>query len=221
MKTRIGRYGLAVCCVAVLAGGFAWGQQKSDDKDKAKGEPTDPMAEMMPHLMESMPTTSGPGPEHEHLKRSIGKWDVKGKFYMMPGMPPDESTGTCEFRSILGGRFVIQEYNTTSPTLGEFSGFGINGFDRLKGKYVSVWADSMGTGIYRSEGTADASGKKFTYMMKFLDPMTRQNKKAKMITEQVSDDKMTMKMWEVKKDGSERLELDITYTRQRKAAAGA
>lgn len=221
MTTRIGRYGLAGCCIAVLAGGFAWGQQKSGDKDKDKGEATDPMADMQAQFMEYMRTTGGPGPEHEHLKRSIGKWDVKCKFYMMPDTPPEESTGTCEFRSILGGRFVIQEYQATSPTMGEFSGFGINGFDRLKGKYVSMWTDSMGTGIYLSEGTADPSGKKFTYMMEAQDPMTRQNKKSKMITEQVSDDKMTMKMWEVNKDGSERLELEITYTRQRKVAGGA
>ncbi|MCH7702102.1 MAG: DUF1579 domain-containing protein, partial [Planctomycetes bacterium] len=187
MTTRIGRYGLALCCVTVLASGFAWGQQKGDDKDKAKGEPIDPMAEKMAHFMEYMPATSGPGPEHEHLKRSIGKWDVKGTFYM-PGMPPDKSTGTCEFRSILGGRFIVQEYRTVSDVMGEFSGFGINGFDRIKGKYVSVWMDSMGTGIYLSEGTADPSGKKFTYMWEGEDPMTRQNKKSKMVTEEVSDD---------------------------------
>ncbi len=220
MKTRLGRCGLAICCVTALAGGFAWGQQKSGDEDKAKGEPTDPMADMEAQFMEYMRTTGGPGPEHEHLKRSIGKWDVKAKFYM-PGAPPEDSTGTCEFRSILGGRFITQEYEAMSPSMGPFSGFGINGFDRLKGKYVSIWIDSMGTGIYLSEGTADPSGKKFTYMMEGQDPMTRQNKKSKMISEQVSDDKMTMKMWEVNKDGSERLEMEITYTRQRKVAAGA
>ena len=220
MKTRIGRYGLAVCCVAVLAGGLVWGQQKSGDKDTDKSEPTEPTANGF-DFMEYLRTTGGPGPEHEHLKRSIGKWDVKAKFYMTPGMPPDESTGTCEFRSILGGRFITQEYEAISPSMGPFSGFGINGFDRLKGKYVSVWMDSMGTGIYLSEGTADPSGKKFTYMWEGEDPRTRQNKKSKMVTEEVSDDKMTMKMWEVNKDGSERLEMEITYTRQRKVAGGA
>lgn len=217
MKTRLGRYGLAVCCVAVLAGGFAWGQQTSGDKDTDKSEPTEPAAEGF-DFMEYLHTTGGPGPEHEHLKRAVGKWDVKAKFYM-PGMPP-EATGTSEFRSILGGRFIVQEYHSVSDA-GEFFGHGINGFDRMKGKYVSVWMDSMGTGIYLSEGTADPSGKKFTYMMEGQDPMTRENKKSKMVTEEVSDDKMTMKMWEVNKDGSERLEMEITYTRQRKAAARA
>ena len=220
MKTRLGVYGVAMCCVAVLASSFAWGQQESDDKSKADAKPTDPMAEGF-DIMEYMRTTGGPGPEHELLKRSIGKWDVKGKFYMVPGAPPEESTGTCEFRSILGGRFIVQEYQAYLPSMGEYSGYGVNGYDRFKGKYVSMWMDSMSTGIYLSEGTADPSGKTFTYMMEGPDPMTRQNKKTKLVTEHISDDKMTMKMWNVDKDGGERLEMEITYTRQRKVAAGA
>lgn len=222
MKTRLGRYGLAVCCVAVLAGGFAWGQQKSGDEDKPKGEPTDPMAEMMAHWDEYMEKVGSPGPEHETLKHMIGTWDVATSYFMMEGMPPDKSTGTCEFRSILDGRIIVQDYQAASEASGfSMTGFGINGFDRFKGKYFSVWTDSMSTGVSVWEGTADASGKKTTYWNDDINPLTHQPKRTKMVTEQVSDDKMTMKMWEVKKGGSERLELDITYTRQRKAAAGA
>ena len=222
MTTRIGRYGLALCCVTVLASGFAWGQQKSDDKDKAKGAPADSMAEKMAHWAEYMQEFGSPGPEHETLKRMVGTWDVATSYFMAEGMPPDKSTGTCEYRSILDGRIIVQDYQAASEASGfSMTGFGLIGFDRFKGKHFAVWTDTMSTGVSVWEGSANASGNKVVYWHEDINPMTREPKKAKMVTEQVSDDEMTMKMFEIRKDGSERLELEITYTRQRKAAAGA
>ena len=151
----------------------------------------------------------------------VGKWDVAGTYYM-PGMPPDKQTGTCEYRSILEGRLILQDYQATSEASGfSMTGFGINGFDRSKKKYFTTWSSTMTTGMTVWEGTSDPSGKTFTYLGEDFDPMSGQMKKSKIVTKHESDDKMTMKMFEVDKDGSERLELEITYTRQRKVAAGA
>ncbi len=39
-----------------------------------------------------------------------------------------------------------------------FHGIGITGYDNLKKKYVGSWIDDMGTGLFISEGDADAEG---------------------------------------------------------------
>lgn len=88
---------------------------------------------------------------------------LKDKFWpwMEPGKPPIESTGAAENKMLLDGRFLYHEYN--GQMMGQpYSGIGIYSYDNMTKKYVTVWMDSMGTGIFRMEGTASPDGKTIT-----------------------------------------------------------
>ena len=47
---------------------------------------------------------AAPGEEHEYLKRLIGTWKAKTKFWMDPDGPPQESEGTmiCNYTNPFG-----------------------------------------------------------------------------------------------------------------------
>ena len=120
-------------------------------------------------VMEVWKKAATPGAPHKLLASRAGSWTAKTRFWMTPGEPPMESTGTCERKMILGGRFLREEIN--SEMMGTpFHGIGVTGYDNHAGKYVMDWIDSMGTGIYRFEGTASADGKTITLEGRFDDP---------------------------------------------------
>ncbi len=98
-----------------------------------------------------MPPYAQPGPEHEQLQKMIGTWNVASTYWMEPGEEPIVSEGRARITSMFEGRFIRQEFSD----LGSFEGFSIDGFDRLNGKFVSVWVDNFGTAMYTLEGTEE------------------------------------------------------------------
>ena len=53
-----------------------------------------------------------PGAPHQKLAALAGSWTTKTKAWMEPGKPPVESTGTCEQKMLLDGRYLQQEYRS-------------------------------------------------------------------------------------------------------------
>ena len=115
-------------------------------KDKKSEKQMDPQA-----MMELYKTLATPGEPHKQLANLAGSWTTKTKSWMEPGKPPMESTGSAEMKTLLDGRFLQQEF--TGEMMGQpFSGMGIEAYDNLRKKYVSVWIDTMGTGIFMMVG---------------------------------------------------------------------
>ena len=112
-----------------------------------------------------------PGAAHKQLSGMVGSWTTKSAYWMEPGKPPEESTGTCEQKMLLGGRFLQQEFK--SESMGEtFTGINIVGYNNHTKKYQSVYMDSiMGTPMYYFEGTGSADGKTITQECSFDDPI--------------------------------------------------
>ena len=112
-------------------------------------------------MMEMYQKLATPGEPHKQLASLAGSWTTQTKEWMEPGKPPTESAGTCDFKMLLDGRFLQQEF--TSEMMGQpFSGVGISAYDNLRKRYVTAWIDTMGTGIFMMEGTASADGKTIT-----------------------------------------------------------
>ncbi len=205
--TRI--LGIVVLGCAVVVGGAALAQDKYDKKptaDKGGAEGADAMMKMMQEM-------SAPGKEHEALKPLVGTFSCTTRFWMDPSQPPQESTSTAERRWILGGRYVAEEVKGTVMGM-PFEGFGITGYDKPQKQYHAYWIDSMGTGTWTSTGTADSSGKVFTFTGENFDCMTMTTKKGKMTTEILNNDKHVQKMYDVGPDGKEWMNLEITCTRK-------
>jgi hypothetical protein len=93
---------------------------------------------------------SGP---HEEIAKLEGSWAGEATTWFQPDVIADTSAMTGSFRPILGGRFMLYEYNGSMQSK-PFEGMMILGFDKATKKYQSAWIDTfhMSTAIMFSEG---------------------------------------------------------------------
>lgn len=95
-------------------------------------------------MLEVWKKLAQPGEPHKLFETLVGSWTTQTKEWMEPGKPPTESTGTSEMKMLLGGRFLYQEFNR--QIVGRpFNGIGIDAYDNMTKKHVTVWIDTLGT----------------------------------------------------------------------------
>lgn len=176
-------------------------------KDKKPEKPIDMQA-----MMDTYSKLATPGEPHKQFASLAGSWTTKTKSWMDPNKPPMESTGSCEQKMLLGGRFLQQE--CTGDMMGQsFTGIGLNGYDNHTKKYVSTWMDSLGTAIYYMEGTASADGKTVTQKGQYDDPIEGRMK-LRSVTKIVDNNSEIFEMYGTDRSGKERKMMEITYTRK-------
>ncbi|WP_454063824.1 DUF1579 domain-containing protein [Candidatus Nitrospira salsa] len=163
-------------------------------------------------MMEMYKKLAEPGEPHKLFASLEGSWTTKTKSWMEPGKPPMESKGTAEMKMLLDGRFLQQEF--TGEMMGQpYSGIGINAYDNIQKKYVTVWLDTMGTGIFMMEGTASDDGK--TIMLKGQHPEPGGGQMShRAIWTIVDDNTQTFDMYGTHHGGEEMKVMEITYTRK-------
>ncbi|HJU03987.1 MAG TPA: DUF1579 domain-containing protein [Nitrospiraceae bacterium] len=192
---------ILTCLCLVMAASFAM----------AEGQKRDGPMDMQA-IMETYEKLATPGEPHKQLSSMAGSWNTKTKSWMEPDQPPMESTGSCEQKMLLDGRFLQQE--CTGEMMGSsFKGIGMTGYDNHTKKYVSTWMDSMGTGIYFMEGTGSADGKTITQEGSYDDPMEGPIK-LRSVTKIVDHNTEIFEMYGTDKSGQEMKVMEITYTRK-------
>jgi hypothetical protein len=148
-----------------------------------------------------------PGPEHQALKKMEGTWSAKVK------MGDEESAGTQTSKLELGGLWLVSQFKGEFG--GEkFEGRGMDGYDPGKGKYVSVWVDSMSTKPMLLEGTYDKEKKTLTMIGEAPGP-GGEMAKHKLVTHMPDDDHHKLTMYIIGADGEEIQIMTIDYTRKK------
>lgn len=176
-------------------------------KTKKSEKPMDPEA-----MMEEFKKLSTPGEQHKLLASLTGTYTTNTKEWMEPGKPPTESTGTAEMKMLLDGRYLRQEY--TGDMMGQpYSGMGITAYDNLLQRYVSTWIDTMGTGIFKMEGTASGDGRTITLKGQHAEPGGGQMSH-RAIWKIVDDNTQTFEMYGTHRGGQEMKMMEITYKRK-------
>ena len=220
MKRRFVRIALSVAVVMGLVSGAALAADKTtksgtNSDPKVEAAKTGMSGDKSQHdaMMEMMMKASMPGPMHELMKPMAGNWKTTAKSWMQPGTEPQVSEGTCESTWILGNRYLQSTYKGDMGGM-PFEGFGIMGYDNMKKEFVSVWLDNMGTGVAMSEGMADPSGKVMTMNSMMNDPQSGKMVPYKFVTKVMDENSYTMTMMNMK-DGHEKTEMEIMYTRMK------
>lgn len=173
----------------------------------------------MQAMMEVYKKVATPGAPHKLLASLEGTWTTRTKSWMEPGKPPVDMTGTCEQKMLLGGRYLQQVY--TGDMMGEpFTGISFLGYDNHTGKYVSIWIDSLSTGIYNFEGTASADGKTITQESNYDDPV-RGPMAWRSVTRVVDDNTLEYEMFFIPEGGKEEKAMEMTVTRKEARARKA
>lgn len=158
---------------------------------------------------------AAPGEHHKMLEPLVGSWEAKTRWWTDPAAPPDTSSATAQAKWILGGRFVMDEAEGMMMGM-PFHGMGITGYDNYKQQYINVWLDEMSTSFLHCTGAIDATGKVITMNGTYDDFATGQkNKTFKSITRIISNDKHVYEMYELKPDGKEFMNFEVTYTRKK------
>ncbi len=189
------------CLYLILAASPAWAKDK-----KQKG------AMDMQAAMEAYAKLATPGEPHKRMAGRAGSWNTKTKAWTEPNKPPMESTGACEHKMLLDGRFLQQE--CTGDMMGQpFTGIGVLGYDNHTKKYVSTWMDSMGTGIYFMEGSAGKGDNTIVQKGRYDDPIEGPMK-LRAVTKIVDADNEVFEMYGTGKSGKETKMMEITYSRK-------
>lgn len=206
--------------VAALA--FAGGYAVSQDAPGQAEAPGQPSPAEMQEMMAKWLATIEPGPEHELLAKSVGKWNTTTRIWMAgPGTPPMESKGTSTNESILGGRFVLQRMNGKMPMPGadgqmqmvDMEGMGVTGFDRVRNIYVGGWIDNMSTQMLTYSGTYNPTTKTFAFYGEMDEPMMDMfGRTVKYETKIESDDKHVFSIYDLAA-GDDYKVVEVTYER--------
>jgi hypothetical protein len=189
-----------------------FGIQDADAKSKKNTKPSKEAA-MQEQMAKAMALTV-PGPEHEQLDVFVGKWNYRTQFWMAPNQEPQIMEGTAENQWILDGRF-IQQHAKGKPVKGQptFEGMGKTGFDRVKGTYVSTWADNMSTTLMTGTSSFDAKNNRFTEQGTYSCPITGGTKNYRGIWTLVSEDMHTYTWFTKDLEGHEYKAMEIAYQR--------
>jgi hypothetical protein len=170
-------------------------------------------------IMEIYKKVGTPGEPHKLLAKLEGSWTTRSRGWMEPDKPPVESTGTCEQRMILGGRYLRQEYS--GDMMGQpYTGINILGYDNHTKKYQSVWIDTMSTGVYFFEGTAGKDGKVIMQECNYDDPV-RGPSLWRTVTRIKDDNTVEFEMFLTPKGGKEEKMMEMTIVRKEAVARKA
>lgn len=163
-------------------------------------------------MMKAWESYMTPGDIHKMIAKSDGTWNADVTMWMKPGAPPEKSTGVCENKMILGGRY--QQTLHKGTFMGKpFEGTGLLAYDNAKKVFISTWVDNMGTGIMTMEGTWDEAAKTINFKGKSVDPSTGKDMDIREVVKLVDDNNQIMEMY-CTMDGKEMKTMEIKFTRQ-------
>ena len=148
-----------------------------------------------------------PGPEHEMLKEMEGEWTAKIKA------GDAESTGKMTSKMELGGFWLVTKFEGEISGM-KFEGRGMDTYDPVKRKYVSMWADSMGPFPMMAEGTYDKEKKRLTMTAEGMGP-NGQPAKYRMTTDYEGKDRQVFNLFLLPSGGEEVKMMTIEYTRKK------
>lgn len=154
-----------------------------------------------------------PGPQHQELAASEGKWATEMKYWEAEGAAPVISKGTCEMKMVLGGRYqqsIFKGDVNGTP----FEGIGYVAYDNAKKMYVNTWIDNMGTGILYLEGSYDPNSHTTEMIGKCHDPATCRQKGMRQVTHNLDDNTQVMEMYETPDNGREFKSMEIKFAKK-------
>lgn len=185
-----------------------------EPKAPAKGAKPAAAAPSPEEMQKAWAAYMTPGEPHARLARLAGSWTTKTKSWWDPTLPPEETTGTTEYRMVLGGRYLEQRFE--GSMMGQpFSGIGYTGYDNVKKKYESYWIDSAGTGMLVMSGSLDASGKKTVFTGSMVDPTNGKKVALRAVDIEVDADNSVFELWMSGPDGKMWKSMEMSYTRKK------
>lgn len=167
-------------------------------------------------MMQAWGAYATPGEGQARLATRVGNWDVVVRHRMTADSPMQESTSKAEFKMVLGGRFLIQEYSSHFGGM-TMNGVGISAHNNKTGKFQMTWYDNMGTGLMQGSGSFEGNVLNWTAVA--TDPLMGD---VTMRGTETFDgpDRFVSTMYYPGADGKEFEMMELTYERSGGSHAG-
>jgi Protein of unknown function (DUF1579) len=149
-----------------------------------------------------------PGPEHKTLQKMEGTWEV---VMTLPGNLKATGKMTCKMEC--GGMWLVRDIETKIGNI-PFHYKGLDGYDPVKKKYISVQFDSLTTVPTLLEGTYDETTKTVTQTGEARD-FDGSPEKTKSVLKNIDDDHQLVEVFRVYAGGKEAKHLTIDYSRRK------
>jgi hypothetical protein len=153
------------------------------------------------------------GGQHHLLGRMAGRWRGIARTWFEPGKLSDESPIRGTIRPVLGGRFVVHEYEGTMQ--GEpLAGIAIHGYDLAKNEFTTAWVDSFhnGTGIMLSQSAGAGRGDGFSVLGSYGAEDARWGWRTEVALPEEA--KLTISHYNITPAGDEAKGVEILYERE-------
>lgn len=111
----------------------------------------------MVQFRKEMAELAEPGLEHENLKKRVGDWTIALRQRANEAADWREDSGTSSVRVALDGRYLVEEISASIDGRA-FHGYTVMGYNRLEGRFFSVWMDSHTTWPMYADGERGADG---------------------------------------------------------------
>jgi hypothetical protein len=155
-----------------------------------------------------------PGAPHLQLAAMAGDWDTRVTRWMDPAKPPVQARGKASYRMVLDGRFL--EERVESEMAGRtFLGLGLIGYDNIKERYTSSWADNMSTSIFTMLGDCNPDRSICRFAGNYDDALTGKSQTMRLVITATDPDRRVGEFYPPGPDGREFKGMEIVYNRRR------
>lgn len=149
---------------------------------------------------------------HARLARMAGQWEGRFRLWFEPGTPAEDSVQRGSIRVLLGGRVLLHEY--TGHCRGEpMEGMALIAHHLDERRYESAWAESFGTGTSIIFSTGDSGDPRLSMLGSYSEGPGGTRWGWRTVIEQLGDDTLDLRMYDIAPDGTEALAVEVNYRR--------
>jgi hypothetical protein len=156
-----------------------------------------------------------PGGRHHFLAQLVGRWTGKARLWFEADQLADESPVAGSIRSVLGGRFLVHEYENTIENR-RVEGLALIGHDCEADRYEVAWVDSFhnGTRIMLSVEPEGSSRSEFSVLGSYGDGQGGPDWGWRTSIHLPEPDHMILRHFNISPQGDEALAVEFDYQRE-------
>ncbi|KAF1724602.1 hypothetical protein CSC78_11730 [Pseudoxanthomonas japonensis] len=149
---------------------------------------------------------------HRQLAQMVGDWEGRFRLWFSPDALACEAPQRGRIRSVLGGRFLIHEYETRyndEPV----EGVVIYGYHLDEGNWESAWVESFGTGTSIMFSTGSGRAPCADVLGSYGDGQGGPRWGWRTTLDQRDPDTLVITMFNITPQGEEMRAVETRYTR--------